>query len=282
MKTFTLLFICLCLNLVTAQVGIGTTNPDPSSVLDIGSTNSGLLIPRMTQSQRLAISSPANGLLVYQTNTDSGFWYFKDNLWVYLSKEGDEDWAGPGKNDLNGNIYKNGKVDIRAANGIAALTIGSLTTEPTNDGIIAIGPYTAISTTSKLVIGKERVATAYDSTYVCGVLGCNWNVYATEWSNRNAFEVSQNGEVTINSRYTLPIGDGNSGEVMTTDGNGNLSWQPVSTLPRMSSFQNESTEKENMLIEELNNLKKELNTLKNKLEILEGQGMNKHFRKEEE
>ncbi|GLB53643.1 hypothetical protein NBRC110019_26840 [Neptunitalea chrysea] len=51
-----------------AQVGIGTTDPDASSALDITSTTSGLLIPRMTNNEKLNISSPATGLLVYDTD----------------------------------------------------------------------------------------------------------------------------------------------------------------------------------------------------------------------
>ena len=57
--------------IVTAQVGIGTTTPDASSVLDIQSTSKGLLIPRMTSAQRTAISNPTAGLLVFDTTTQS-------------------------------------------------------------------------------------------------------------------------------------------------------------------------------------------------------------------
>lgn len=53
-----------------SQIGIGTSSPDPSSVLDISSTESGLLIPRMTTLERDGISSPVNGLMIY--NTDKG------------------------------------------------------------------------------------------------------------------------------------------------------------------------------------------------------------------
>jgi hypothetical protein len=53
-----------------ASVGIGVTNPDPSSILDITSTNKGLLIPRISTVQRNTIGSPANGLQVYNTDTN--------------------------------------------------------------------------------------------------------------------------------------------------------------------------------------------------------------------
>ncbi len=55
-----------------AQVGIGTTTPDASSILEVQSTTKGFLPPRVTQSQRDAIASPAKGLVVYCTDCKSG------------------------------------------------------------------------------------------------------------------------------------------------------------------------------------------------------------------
>ncbi len=57
-----------------AQTGIGTTTPDASAKLDISSTTKGLLAPRMTAAQKTAISLPANGLLIYQTDGVTGFY----------------------------------------------------------------------------------------------------------------------------------------------------------------------------------------------------------------
>lgn len=57
------------------SVGIGTATPSASAALDITATNKGLLIPRLTTAQRNGIASPANGLLVY--NTDA----LKFNFW---------------------------------------------------------------------------------------------------------------------------------------------------------------------------------------------------------
>ncbi len=58
-----------------AQVGIGTQTPDPSAAVDITSNNKGLLIPQMTAAQRAAITNPATGLLVIQTDGTAGFYY---------------------------------------------------------------------------------------------------------------------------------------------------------------------------------------------------------------
>lgn len=74
-----------------AQVGVGTTDPDPSAQLDVYSTNKGFLTPRLTQAQRLGITSPgpATGLLVYQTDGVQGFYYYTGSGWVRLSTNAD-------------------------------------------------------------------------------------------------------------------------------------------------------------------------------------------------
>lgn len=57
------------MSIVGGSVGIGTTTPAASAKLDVSSTTQGLLLPRMTSTQRDAISSPAAGLLIYNTTT---------------------------------------------------------------------------------------------------------------------------------------------------------------------------------------------------------------------
>jgi hypothetical protein len=85
MKTYFYLLILLFSVSSFAQVGIGTTTPDASSILDIESTTTGVLIPRMTEAQKTLIGSPATGLLIYQTDATSGFWFFDGSLWTNLS-----------------------------------------------------------------------------------------------------------------------------------------------------------------------------------------------------
>ncbi|MFS4428719.1 hypothetical protein [Chryseobacterium sp. S90] len=61
------------LNAQTGRVGINTSNPDPSAVLEINSSNKGLLIPRVSLqslSDGITVPSPANGLFVYNTNSN--------------------------------------------------------------------------------------------------------------------------------------------------------------------------------------------------------------------
>ncbi|MDC1505593.1 hypothetical protein N8475_10435, partial [Winogradskyella sp.] len=86
-KLLTALLFTTSIGLAAQEgVGINTITPEASSALDISSTNKGLLIPRMTELQRVAInpSVTANGLLVYQTDGTSGFYYYNGALWQRL------------------------------------------------------------------------------------------------------------------------------------------------------------------------------------------------------
>lgn len=69
-----------------AQVGIGTNTPNSSAMLEVVSTEKGILFPRMTSTQRNAIVAPAAGLYVYDTNTKS-LWYYNGALWINTSSE---------------------------------------------------------------------------------------------------------------------------------------------------------------------------------------------------
>src|SRR5688500_20345267 len=67
--TFLSLFV---VSFVFSQQGVAVntdgSNPHASAMLDVKSTTGGLLAPRMTSAQRIAIASPATGLIVYQTD----------------------------------------------------------------------------------------------------------------------------------------------------------------------------------------------------------------------
>ena len=73
---------------INAQVGIGTTTPDASAMLDITSTTKGMLTPRMTTVQRIAIASPADGLIVYDITLKSFFHYSSaTSSWIRINSE---------------------------------------------------------------------------------------------------------------------------------------------------------------------------------------------------
>ena len=105
MKSFLLsTFFLLITIFVNAQVGIGTAAPDNSSMLEITSTNSGLLIPRVallaTNNNVLPINAPATSLLVYNTSTVPGVngvspgYYYWNGIWIPLATGTvTQDWA---------------------------------------------------------------------------------------------------------------------------------------------------------------------------------------------
>ncbi|MBX2904289.1 MAG: hypothetical protein KF872_12145, partial [Chitinophagales bacterium] len=63
-------------------MGIGTLTPNASSILELSASDKGFLVPRISATQRLAIASPARGLLVY--DTDSSCFFFYDVSWRSL------------------------------------------------------------------------------------------------------------------------------------------------------------------------------------------------------
>lgn len=85
-----LLILPMAPGLARAQaVSINTdgSSPAPSALLDVKSTDKGMLVPRMTTAQRSGIAAPATGLLVFDTNTGS-FWFYNGTAWANLSGGG--------------------------------------------------------------------------------------------------------------------------------------------------------------------------------------------------
>lgn len=116
--------------LFSQNIGIGTTSPATSAQLDVTSTSKGLLIPRMTGSQRNAIASPVAGLIVYQTNfeivspSSPGFYVYESGGWKRIARA-DEIAGGTSTWTVNGaDQYSNvaGSVGI----GISAPNVSAL------------------------------------------------------------------------------------------------------------------------------------------------------------
>jgi hypothetical protein len=89
-------YLFISIGLLTAsnafsQVGIGTNTPAASAALEVTSdaNNKGILIPRITATQKDAISSPAQGLLIYQTTAPSGFYYYSGTAWKLIANQAD-------------------------------------------------------------------------------------------------------------------------------------------------------------------------------------------------
>ena len=64
---------------------IGTEKPAKSALLELNSTDKGFLLPRLTENQKALIKSPAEGLMIYQTDKSSGVYLFQSGNWKIIS-----------------------------------------------------------------------------------------------------------------------------------------------------------------------------------------------------
>ncbi len=100
------MFFSLLEDATAQSLGINTdgSTANPSSILDVKSTDKGVLVPRMSKAQKYAIVSPATGLLVFQDTPDStGFHYFDGTKWIWLADSGNADstsWKITGNNNI--------------------------------------------------------------------------------------------------------------------------------------------------------------------------------------
>lgn len=159
MKHYNLLLF-FWVQIAFSQIGIGTTSPDASAILDIQSStnNQGVLLPRLTKAQIEAIVSPATGLMVYCTTTNkiavnagtpsSPSWkqLVYENLGslgfknVYSYTGSDQSFTVPsGVTSLNVKIWGAGGGGSYGSGGSGAFISGTLTVTPGQTLIIAVG-----------------------------------------------------------------------------------------------------------------------------------------------
>jgi trimeric autotransporter adhesin len=110
----------LTVQFVVAQnVGIGTTTPDASALLDISSSNKGILISRINLTNiatAAPVTAPANGLLVYNTNatiaggSGVGFYYWSGTKWIQLVSNNNA-WGITGNSGTSSTINFIGTTD---------------------------------------------------------------------------------------------------------------------------------------------------------------------------
>lgn len=115
------------------------STPDPSAMLDVKSTNKGMLVPRMTLSQRTAISNPATGLLVFQTDGTAGLFYNSGTPavpnWKIVGSS-DGQWQSDGTNIYYiagnvgiGNSAPAGKLHVKGTTDVSQLIIDANSTQ---------------------------------------------------------------------------------------------------------------------------------------------------------
>lgn len=157
-QIYTLATILMMSLTAQAQVGIGTSTPTSSSMLDVTSTTRGFLMPRMTTTERTTISSPTAGLQVYDTVTNT-IWYHNGTVWVNSGINAVEPWfnqaTNAGATSNTQNIYQMGNVGIGTATPNQKLEVaGFIQTFANGGGATA---FRAISGTNALPGADLRV-----------------------------------------------------------------------------------------------------------------------------
>jgi len=234
---------------VTAQqnVGIGITTPDNSALLDLTSTSKGILIPRMTTAQRVAIVTPATGLLVYDTNLQQ-FWYYNGSVWTAIAGGGGScytlqqsyDCGGPG---AGRNIVISGTNNVNITNANAA-SIG-LKSSHSADGVSIMtdntytnGQYASIqaSTASNYgVVGGTPIPTSAIIGNSTGkAFGVSGQILSTATGEAGVFG---NNLRTAGGHGVLGKGfNGTVGTSSYTAGYGVSGWNSATVEPGIGTF----------------------------------------------
>jgi hypothetical protein len=208
-KTKTLLFLLALVFTfsASAQVSVSTDNslPDNSAMMDIKSNSKGLLIPRMSQSDRNLISQPANGLLIWQTDNTAGYYY---NAGTAISP----DWQRMGATGPQGVPGTSGvlqKYHVYGTAGRLAVSTPTPTTQPgmtqtftlTSPATIVVWATIGARTTAAtagLYANVDMIIYADNNFLVKG----GWNRFQVA----NAAAINSYNTCAINTSFTLPAG----------------------------------------------------------------------------
>jgi len=134
-----------------------------TAILDVASTTQGMLVPRMTTAQRTAISGPATGLLVYQTDGTAGFYFYTGSGWLSLNST-----SSTAGGDLTG-TYPNPTIAATAGAGndaVAAINAGSSTINAANLNLSALNASNLTSGT--VPTARLGTGTANSTTFLAG------------------------------------------------------------------------------------------------------------------
>jgi hypothetical protein len=178
-------------------VAINSTSAlaNASALLDMTSTTKGILIPRMTTLQRNAIVTPATGLMVYDTNLLS-FWFYNGTAWTNINGNGVSDWNVNGNNIFNNN---SGNVGIGTSVPAVRLAVDSsimVDQANSNQGFLD---------RSSLYFGSDKTVGMVRS-YLNGSAGRNGLGFFT--NNTRRMTIDSTGQVgigTINPQQTLHV-----------------------------------------------------------------------------
>lgn len=192
MKNLFILLFTLAAIPALAQTGIGTATPDASAKLEVNSTTKGLLTPRMTSAQRTAITSPANGLLVFQTDGVTGFYLNTGTsaspVWARINT----DWTKTG-NDIAytaGNVSTTGNLTGgNVATSKISGFVSNVTAETTSRTLATTDNGMVLRCTAALTLTLPAAGTLPEG-FNCMVVQFAANspvTFAGTFSNRNGF-----------------------------------------------------------------------------------------------
>ena len=160
----------LFINITQAQIAVNEDNslPDASALMDMKSTNKGLLIPRMTTIERIAIPSPAIGLMIYD-NTTNSFWYYNVSVWKEIGASAASAVLQDADNDTKIQVEESVdedviRMDIGGSERLVITTSASGATTidfPNNDSNIFLGEDAGKSTT----VGHSNIFNGYRAGY---------------------------------------------------------------------------------------------------------------------
>ncbi len=226
--TFIIGMSIISINLLQAQsVAINTdgSSAHSSALLDIKSTTKGMLAPRMNSAQRIAIATPAAGLLVYDTDTNS-CWFYNGTAWNVLS-------AGSSTNywSLNGSdIYKNttGNVGIGTTTPADKFTVQTITNTygiTHTDGTITVGSYVGLGDGWLGTKSNHPLAFFTNNSLQQMVIATNGNVGIGTTTPLAKLHVA--GTIKVDAANTIELGAGVAGKEVSA---GKIGYQAFGTF----------------------------------------------------
>ncbi len=217
----TLRFSILLLTLITnfavyAQVGIGTTTPNGSAQLDVNSSNKGFLPPRMTTSERDAITTPANGLIIYNT-TNNRLEIRSASSWLTLvTLTGTETLTNK---TLTSPTLTTPTLGVATATSINKV---ALTTPATSATINIADGKTFTANNSVTLAGTDGTTITFPSNNATVARADDAQTFSGTQTFTNSVVINGTGGTGAGLR--LPTAAA-SGKILTSDQNGNASWQ---------------------------------------------------------
>lgn len=215
-----LLGLCLFLMSMAAyaqNVGINNAAPHAKSLLDLTSSDKGLLTPRMTEAQRNAMfvinDVTAKGMLVYQTDNTQGFYYYDGTAWNIISTSSN-DWSAIGNSGTNPNTNFIGTTDakdfVMKTNNTENLRI----TSTGNIGIGTAAPSAKLHIKSNSVTGTQNIKiTEYSNDYT--------RIGMYNDSSSKFWEISSLPH-NVDSLAKWHVFNSNTGNLLTVLGNGRV------------------------------------------------------------